>query len=324
MFQFPLIIRSGLKIMEYTTLGRTGLKVSVMGLGCGGPSRIGKATGHTEEESIAIIKHGINSGINFIDTAEVYRTEKIVGKSIEGFNRKDLVLSTKKSTWGTIKPGNVIKSFERSLKDLGTDYIDIYHLHGVILEDYDYLYSEVVPILLEMRDQGKIRYLGITERFNPDPNHSMLQRALKDDVWDVMMVGFNILNQSARKRILLSAMEKNIGVLIMFAVRLALSRPARLKQCIDELIQNKQINPTEINKEDPLGFLIHDNGAESIVDAAYRFCNYEPGTHVILSGTGNLDHLKENIQIMQKPPLPEKDVIKLTEIFRNVDSITGQ
>ena len=310
--------------MNYTTLGDTGLLVSVMGLGCGGPSRIGKATGHTEEESIAILKHGLNSGINFIDTAEEYLTEKIVGKSIEGFNREKLVLSTKKSTWGTIKPGNVIKSLERSLKNLGTDYIDIYHLHGVVLEDYDYLYSEVVPILLEMRDQGKIRYLGITERFNPDPNHSMLQRALQDDVWDVMMVGFNILNQSARERIFLSTMEKNIGVLIMFAVRLALSRPARLKECIDELIQNKQINPTEIDKEDPLGFLLHENGAESIVDAAYRFCNYEPGTHVILSGTGNLEHLKENIKIMQKPPLPKKDVIKLTEIFRNVDSITGQ
>ena len=90
------------------------------------------------------------------------------------------------------------------------------------------------------------------------------------------------------------------------------------------MIQNKQIDPSEINKEDPLGFLLHDNGAESIVDAAYRFCNYEEGTHVILSGTGNLDHLKENIRIMQKPPLPKEDIIKLTEIFRNVDSITGQ
>jgi len=168
------------------------------------------------------------------------------------------------------------------------------------------------------------RFLGITERFNPDPDHSMLQRALQDDVWDVMMVGFNILNQSARGRIFLSAMEKKIGILIMFAVRLALSRPKRLKQCIKELIENKQINPNMIDKEDPLGFLIHDNGAESIVEAAYRFCRYEPGTHVILSGTGNLDHLKENIRAMQKPPLPKEDVIKLKKIFKNVDSITGQ
>ena len=310
--------------MEYTTLGRTGLKVSVMGIGCGGPSRIGKATGNTEEESIAIIKHGLNSGINFIDTAEVYRTEKIVGKAIEGFNREDVVLSTKKSTWGKIGPVEVKKSFERSLKDLRTDFIDIYHLHGVVLQDYDYLYSEIVPILLEMRDQGKIRFLGITERFNADLNHSMLQRALQDDIWDVMMVGFNILNQSARERLFVSTMKKKIGILIMFAVRLALSRPERLKECITELIQNKQINHSVIDMEDPLGFLIHDNGAEDIVDAAYRFCNYEPGTHVILSGTGNLDHMKDNIKFMQKPPLPEKDVLKLKEIFKAVDSISGQ
>jgi aryl-alcohol dehydrogenase-like predicted oxidoreductase len=310
--------------MEYTTLGRTGLKVSVMGLGCGGLSRIGQATGNTEEESIALVKYGLNSGINFIDTAEFYRTEKIVGKSIESFNREDLVLSTKKSTWGNIKPDNVKKSLERSLEKLGTDYIDIYHLHGVILQDYDYLYSEIVPLLLEFRDQGKIHFLGITERFNEDPHHNMLQRALQDDIWDVMMVGFNILNQSARERLFVSTMEKKIGILIMFAVRLALSRPKRLKECITELIQNKQINPSAIDREDPLGFLIHDNGAENMVDAAYRFCHYEPGTHVILSGTGNIDHLKDNIKFMQKPPLPKKEVIKLTEIFRNVDSISGQ
>ena len=182
----------------------------------------------------------------------------------------------------------------------------------------------MVPILLELRDQGKIRFLGITERFNADPNHLMLQRALQDDVWDVMMVGFNILNQTARERVFLPAMEKNIGILIMFAVRLALSKPERLKECINTLIQNKQINPSDINKEGPLGFLIHDNGAKSIVDAAYRFCRYEPGTHVILSGTGKLDHLKENIKSLQRPPLPNSDVLKLKEIFRNVDSITGQ
>jgi len=286
--------------MEYTTLGRTGLKVSVMGIGCGGPSRIGQTAGISEEESVAIVKHGLNSGINFIDTAEVYRTEKIVGKAIKDFNREDLVISTKKSTWGNISPRDVLKSFERSLNNLGTDYVDIYHLHGVILQDYDHLYAEIVPTLLEMRDQGRIRHLGITERFNPDPNHSMLQRALQHDEWDVMMVGFNILNQSARGRVLKKAIEDNIGILIMFAVRLALSRPKRLKECIRELIKANQIKPSEIDVDNPLGFLVQNGGVENIVDAAYRFCRYEPGTHVILSGTGNLDHLKENIQSILK------------------------
>lgn len=310
--------------MEYTTLGRTGLKVSVMGLGCGGPSRIGQNTGISEEKSIQIVKHALKSGINFIDTAEVYRTEQIVAKGIKDFNRNEIIISTKKSTWGTLSPKEVLKSFERSLKNLRTEYIDIYHLHGVILQDYDYLYSEIVPTLLELKDQDKIRFIGITERFNPDPNHSMLQRALQDDIWDVMMVGFNILNQSARDRVLAKAIEKNIGILIMFAVRLALSRPKRLKECINELIEKNQINPSEIDVEEPLKFLIHDGGAENLVDAAYRFCCYEPGTHVILSGTGNLSHLKNNLDSILRPSLPEKDLIRLKKIFKDVDSISGQ
>jgi len=310
--------------MEYTTLGRTGLNVSVMGLGCGGPSRIGKNTGNTEEQSIAIAKYALESGINFIDTAEVYRTENIVGQAIKGYDRENLVISTKKSTWGTLKPKNVIKSFERSLKNLGTDYIDIYHLHGVILQDYDYLFSEIVPTLLELRDQGRIHYIGITERFNADPNHSMLKRALRDDIWDVMMVGFNLLNQSARNRVFAKTIEKNIGILIMFAVRLALSRPKRLKECIDELIEKKQLNPNEINLSDPLGFLTHKGVAEDVIDAAYRFCRYEPGAHVILSGTGNLNHMKANIESILRPSLSEKTIVKLKSIFKNVDSISGQ
>jgi len=310
--------------MEYTILGRTGLKVSVMGLGCGGPSSIGLRTGKSQEESIEIVKYAVNSGINFIDTAEVYRTEKIVGKAIKDFDRESLILSTKKSTWSNIKPKDVIKSIERSLNNLNTDYIDIYHLHGVILEDYDYLIAEVVPILYELRDEGKIRFIGITERFNPDPQHNMLQRALEDDIWDVMMVGFNILNQSARERVFKKALEKNIGILIMFAVRLALSRPERLKQCIDELIKNQQINPADVDKTNPLGFLIHKGGAKNLVDAAYRFCRSEEEPHVILSGTGILEHLKENFKSFSRPPLPQEDITKLKKIFRNVDSISGQ
>ena len=310
--------------MDYITLGRTGLKVSVLGMGCGGPSRVGQNIGNTVEESISVVKHALDSGINFIDTAEVYRTEKIVGASIKNLKREDLVISTKKSTWGKVNPDDVIKSLERSLLNLGTDYIDIYHLHGVVLQDYDYLASEIVPILQDLRDQGKIRFLGITERFNQDIQHLMLQRALNDDFWDVMMVGFNVLNQSARDLILKQTINKNIGILVMFAVRLALSRPQRLKECIEELIENKQIDASDINKNDPLGFLIYDNGSSSIVDAAYRFCRDEPGTHVILSGTGNLIHMKENIESILRPPLPEKDVIRLKEIFKNVDSISGQ
>lgn len=311
--------------MEYTFLGKTALKVSEMGLGCGGPSRVGQRYGRSVEESVAVVRHALDSGINFIDTAEAYRTEDIVGRAIRGYDRESLVISTKKSTFRSITAKDVETSLERSLSQLGTSYVDVYHLHGLALRDYAFLVKEIVPTLLHLKTEGKIRFLGVTERFNQDPQHKMLQRALHDDFWDVMMVGFNLLNQSARNLVFPKTMEKNIGVLIMFAVRRALSQPERLRQCIQELLENKQIDPSDLDRDNPLGFLIHpDGGAVSVTDAAYRFCRYEPGTHVILSGTGNIEHLKENIESFTRPPLPESDLRRLKHIFRNVDSISGQ
>src|SRR4030042_1076542 len=150
----------------------------------------------------------------------------------------------------------------------------------------------------------------------------MMGRALKDDEWDVMMVGFNLLNQCAREYVFPEAKKKNIGVTIMFAVRLALSRHERLKEVVAELIEKKQLDPSEFDVDDPLGFLVHEGGAVSIPDAAYRFCHYEEGPDVILSGTGNMAPLEENLESFNRPPLPEEDVEKLKFIFRKVDSVT--
>jgi L-galactose dehydrogenase len=70
--------------VEYVTLGRTGLRVSVMGLGCGGPSRIGQRTGRSEAEQVAIVRQALDAGVSFIDTAEAYQTEEVVGRAIQG------------------------------------------------------------------------------------------------------------------------------------------------------------------------------------------------------------------------------------------------
>ena len=310
--------------METKILGRTGLRVTVMGVGCGGPSRAGQSTGKSEAESVAIVREALDAGINFVDTAEAYRTEPIVGRAIQGLERDGIVISTKKSAGPQITPADLRRSLEASLKRLGTDYVDIYHLHGVILEDYDYLAAEIVPEMLKLRDAGKLRFLGITERWNADPGHAMAQRALQDDVWDVMMIGFNLLNQSARDRVFARTIEKDVGVLVMFAVRKALSRPDRLVEVLDELIARGQIDPSEIDMDDPLGFLVHEGGAVNLPDAAYRFCRDEPGTHVILSGTGNPDHLRANLASFGRPPLPKEDRQRLVSLFGDVDSVTGQ
>jgi len=310
--------------VEYTILGRTGLKVSVMGVGCGGPSKVGKATGKTTEESVALIRHALDAGINIIDTSEYYRTESIVGEAIKGYDRDTIILSTKKSAWRNLTPESIEKSCEKSLKNLGTDYIDLYHLHAVSPEDYDKIVSDSIPTLLKLRNEGKIQFIGITERFDIDFRHEMLQKALKDNYWDVMMVGYNILNQTASELVFPKTTEQNVGTLIMFPVRLAFSRNERLKQIITELLENGQLNKDNIDVENPLEFLIHDEGAIDLVDAAYRFCRYESGADITLSGTGDIAHLKANIKSFSRPPLPKDDVLKLKKIFQNVDSVSGQ
>ncbi len=309
--------------METTILGRTGLEATKMGFGCGGPSRAGQSTGHSEAESVAVVRAAVEAGVNLIDTSEAYRTEGIVGQAIRGFDRTGLILSTKKQVRGPITAADVRWGLEDSLRRLGTDYVDIYHLHAVELAQYEVLYAEMVPVLLRLREEGKIRFLGITERFGADTGHAMLQRALQDDVWDVMMVGFNILNQSAREHIFPYTMGKGIGVLVMFAVRRALGNPDRLREVVGELIDRGELDPGEVDRDDPLGFLVHEGGAASIPDAAYRFARDEPGTDVILSGTGNLEHLRANLASFGRPPLPEADRQRLERIFRGVDSVAG-
>jgi L-galactose dehydrogenase len=312
--------------MDYTTLGRTGLKVSVAGLGCGGPSRLGMRDNKSDKEAVALVRQAVDLGVNFLDTAEVYGTEEIVGKAIGGIPRDRIVISTKKKfplTDPNDPGGETKKSLEQSLRRLKTDYIDVYHAHGVEPGEYDYAVTKLLPVLVKMREEGKIRFIAISEAFVEDMTHRMLPQAVEDGHWDVVMVGFNLLNQSARNRVFPKTLKNNIGTLVMFAVRRALSQPQRLREVWSELAKKGLVEPDDCNPDAPLDFLLGAGKAASVVDAAYRFCRYEAGAQVILTGTGSADHLKANIESLTKPPLPAPVTARLKDIFAKVDSITG-
>ena len=312
--------------MEYTNLGRSGLKVSIVGLGCGGPSRLGQSTGKSEQESISVVRQALDLGITLFDTAEAYGTEAIVGKALQAVPRDQVVIATKK-----LPPppdhsdpvGDLKRSLEHSLQRLRTDYIDIYFLHGVRPAHYRYAHDTLAPVLLQMREEGKIRAVGITEAFIYDPGHQTLQQALEAECWDVMMVGFNLLNPSARHRVFPKTQEQHIGVLGMFAVRRALSQPAHLKALIADLKRRGQIGPEVGDDDDPLGFLTQEGKATTILEAAYRYCRHEPGMHAVLTGTGNVDHLKANVASLLRAPLDQADLQRLEDLFGKVDSVSG-
>ncbi|HEY0467911.1 MAG TPA: aldo/keto reductase [Polyangiaceae bacterium] len=307
--------------VEQRILGRTELRVSVAGLGAGGDSRLGLSQG--EGNAVRVVRAALDRGVNFIDTAEAYGTEEVIGLSLREVPRDRVVLSTKKTTSDgqALEAKDIVSSLEASLKRLRTDYVDIYHLHGVAPEDYSALRERAVPVLLELRRQGKIRFLGITEKFAIDPQHRMLSTALEDDVWDVIMVGFNLLNQSARERVLSRTRARRIGTLIMFAVRRALSRPERLRELLTELAQRGEISARQA--EEGLAFLVDGEAAASLPDAAYRYCRHEPGADVILTGTGNEHHLLENLASIQRADLPRPVRARLAELFGHLDHLSG-
>ena len=159
--------------MDRTTLGRTGLEVSVAGIGAGGSSRIGKRTGKTDRESADIVLKAFEAGVNFIDTAEGYGTEPIIRLALDDIPRDQLIISTKKSSKGRTAD-SVVTSCEESLERLGTDTIDVYSLHGVLPDDYARCREALYPELVKLQEAGKIRYIGITEMFNSDKAHDMI------------------------------------------------------------------------------------------------------------------------------------------------------
>src|SRR5437899_5091968 len=105
--------------MDYVTLGRTGLKVSVAGLGCGGFSRLGLGTGKSEAEAVALVRQAFDLGVNLLDTAAVYGTEGVVGEAIKSVARDGVVIATK--TWiprreGRSAAARAVASLDNSLK----------------------------------------------------------------------------------------------------------------------------------------------------------------------------------------------------------------
>jgi aryl-alcohol dehydrogenase-like predicted oxidoreductase len=308
--------------MELTELGNTGVMVSVAGLGCGGNSRIGLGRGASTAESIALVHEALDLGVNFLDTARAYGTENIVGQALADGRRDKVVLSTKARIFDgdeLARPEHLVASLETSLRELGTDYVDVFHLHGVPTQHYEHARDTLAPALLAERDKGKLRFVGITELASGDPNQEMLSRAVTEPPWQVIMCAFHMMHQVARQALFPTTTARGIGTLMMFVVRNIFSSPEVLTSTVEELIEGGQVNG--VDPADPLAFLIHENGASSVTEAAYRFVRHEPGVDVVLFGTGRAEHLRSNIQSILKPPLPDDDTQRLYTLFENLRGV---
>lgn len=329
--------------MDRVRFGGTGMEISVAALGTGGASRIGQGSGQTEAQSLRLLERAFDLGVTYVDTAPSYGTERLVGKAIA--RRGGAIhVSTKAfpggrshpliTEWGgdsmivpradefaLLSASELRTTVEGSLRTLECDAIDVFHIHAVTPDLYDHVVAELVPELLALRDEGAIRFLALSEFFAGDPSHQTLSTAVEDDCWDVFMVGFNLLNPSARHRVLDAAQARDIGVEVMGAARGGFTSPARLRSLVRTLVAQGHLSQGTVDLEDPLGFLLGDGGAESLLDAAYRFCRHEPGCHVVLTGTGSIEHLEANVRSINRGPLPDPALRELHGLFGHLDHV---
>lgn len=158
--------------MRYIKLGRTGLDVSPVAIGAmtyGEPDRGHPVWSLGEEDSRPLIKHALESGINFFDTSNLYSygsSEEILGRALKDFaNRDDVVITTK--VRHAMRPGSpnggglsrkaIMSEIDHSLRRLGTDYVDVYMIHRL---DSDTPFEETLEALDDVVKSGKARYLG--------------------------------------------------------------------------------------------------------------------------------------------------------------------
>ena len=307
--------------MDYKPLGNTGLTVSVAGLGCGGNSRLGLGRGAGVDECVAVVRTAVDLGVNFLDTAEAYGTEEIVGAAVRHYDRSKLVISTKALFRAGDTAETVTLKVEAGLKRLGLDYVDVFHFHAVNPAAYDHHRDVLAPALVKLKEQGKVRHVGITETGPNDPDQKMLARAIQDAPWEVMMLAYSLMNQGARHRVFPVTGRRGIGTLLMFVVRNIFSNAAYRREIFAKLVEQGRLDASILSGGDPLEFLLTEGGAANITDAAYRYARHEQGADVILFGTGNKAHVKDNVDSILRPALPPPVVERLHALFGHLTGV---
>lgn len=307
--------------MEYRPLGKTGRMVSVAGLGCGGNSRLGLSRGASFDDCVSVVRAAVDLGVNFIDTAEAYGTEEIVGAAVRHYDRDKLVISTKAIFNTSDTAEAVIRRVEAALRRLGLDSVDVFHFHAVHPKAYEHHRDVLAPALVKLKEQGKVRHLGITETSPNDPEQTMLARAIEEAPWEVTMLAYSLMNQVARHKIFPVTQHRGIGTLLMFVVRNIFSNAVYRRDIFAKLIEQGDLDASILADGDPLGFLVGEGAAESITDAAYRYARHEKGVDVVLFGTGNKAHVKDNVDSILRPPLAPAIIERLHASFGHLRGV---
>jgi aryl-alcohol dehydrogenase-like predicted oxidoreductase len=300
--------------MEYRLLGRSGLKVPVLCFGVatfGGGTEFFRAWGATDvEEAKRLIGLCVDTGVNFFDTADVYSkglSEEILGKAIEG-KRHDLLISTKATFPMGDGPNDkgssryhLINAVEASLKRLGTDYIDIYHLHG-----FDALtpLEETLDTLNTLVRSGKVRYIACS---NFSGWHLMKSLAVSERYGWARYVGYqgyySLIGREYEWELMPLALDQGVGTLVWSPLGWGrLTGKIRRGQPLPEtsrLHKTSEQGP-QVDDEylydvvDALDAVAKETG-RSVPQVALNWLLQRPTISSVIIGARNEEQLKQNL-----------------------------
>jgi aryl-alcohol dehydrogenase-like predicted oxidoreductase len=313
--------------MDYRPLGRTGITVSEL---CLGAMMFGAAGNTDHDASIRIIHRALEAGINFIDTADIYsagESEEIVGKALAG-RRDDVVLATKVGLPFDDDPNHrgasrrwIIESVDRSLRRLGTDWIDLYQIHRL---DPAVDIDETLGALSDLVRQGKIRAFGAStvpaseiveaqwtaerrgrERFRTEqPPYSVLARAIENDVLPTCLRhGMGVLTYSPLAMGWLSG---------RYRANQAVPESGRAARFPARWDLSLEVNQRKLAAADALATLAEDAGM-TLIELAIAFVVRHPAVTSAIIGPRTLEHLESQ--------LPAADVELSTEVLDRIDEI---
>lgn len=287
--------------MNKHRLGTSELYVSEIGFGT-------MSLGKDQQESIRLIHEAIERGINFFDTADLYNfgeVETIVGKALKG-KRSDVILATKvgnhwesgKESWYWDPSKHYIKSaVKNSLQRLGTDYVDLYQLHGGTIDDP---IDETIEAFEELKQEGLIREYGISS-IRPNVIREYINRS---SIATVMMQ-YSILDRRPEEQILDLLAEHGISVIARGPVAKGmLSAQSVTKTPEDgfmDYTRNEVLKITEKLSQ------ISDESRD-VSHTALRYALAHPAVATVIPGASKVEQLLENIKAAETPELTEKEL----------------
>lgn len=287
--------------MQYRNFGKLNLKVSALGFGCMRlPFLDGDDSKINEEEAIKLIRHSIDNGVNYVDTAYPYHkgnSERLVGKALLDGYREKVYLATKCPVWLVKDYEDFNKYLNEQLEKLQTDHIDMYLMHALGSERWDKLKDlNVFKFLEEAVASGKIKHVG----FSFHDELPVFKEIVDSYNWDFCQIQFNYMDTEyqAGKEGLEYAASKGLAVIVMEPLKggkLAKNPPNE----IQELWNSSPANRTP-------------------ADWALRWIWNHNEVSLILSGMGAMDQVVENINIAEDcyPNTMTKEELLLVEEVR--------